>query len=145
MDSHGRNASRGRGPSRRYSDRNQATSTTGDPSRNNDRYAKGVLGSHPSLGGPKGRATYSNTGRNVSTRYQAQSGTNYSQRHGQTSQTNHHHSSFNSNLGHNKNSNHDIRTTDTKPLHPSWEAKKRQKEKQNPAIVPAQGTRMKFE
>ncbi|KAI5122796.1 hypothetical protein M0805_000139 [Coniferiporia weirii] len=32
----------------------------------------------------------------------------------------------------------------SKPLHPSWEAKRRLKEKQSAAIVPAQGTRTKF-
>lgn len=32
-----------------------------------------------------------------------------------------------------------------KPLHPSWEAKRRLKEKQSPAILPAQGTRIKFD
>ncbi|TDL17864.1 Bud-site selection protein [Rickenella mellea] len=36
------------------------------------------------------------------------------------------------------------RSTDEKPLHPSWEAKRRLKEKQSAAIVPPQGTRLKF-
>ncbi|EIW59470.1 Bud-site selection protein [Trametes versicolor FP-101664 SS1] len=35
--------------------------------------------------------------------------------------------------------------SDDKPLHPSWEAKKRMKEKLNPSIIPgAQGTKIKF-
>ena len=34
---------------------------------------------------------------------------------------------------------------DNKPLHPSWEAKKRMKEKQTAAILPSQGTRMVFD
>ncbi|KAI0632109.1 Bud-site selection protein [Trametes polyzona] len=33
---------------------------------------------------------------------------------------------------------------DDKPLHPSWEAKKKLKEKLNPSIVPAQGKKIKF-
>lgn len=32
-----------------------------------------------------------------------------------------------------------------KPLHPSWEAKKRLKEKQNPVILPAQGKKIIFD
>ncbi|EJC98102.1 uncharacterized protein FOMMEDRAFT_143550 [Fomitiporia mediterranea MF3/22] len=32
----------------------------------------------------------------------------------------------------------------SKPLHPSWEAKRKLKEKLNPAIVPATGTKIKF-
>lgn len=31
-----------------------------------------------------------------------------------------------------------------KPLHPSWEAKRKMKEKQNPSIVPAQGKKIVF-
>lgn len=31
-----------------------------------------------------------------------------------------------------------------KPLHPSWEAKRKLKEKQNDAIVPSQGKKIKF-
>lgn len=31
-----------------------------------------------------------------------------------------------------------------KPLHPSWEAKKKLKEKQNPGIVAAQGKKITF-
>ncbi|KAA1469979.1 Bud-site selection protein [Dentipellis sp. KUC8613] len=34
---------------------------------------------------------------------------------------------------------------DEKPLHPSWEAKKKLKEKESAAIVPAQGKRIKFD
>ena len=33
---------------------------------------------------------------------------------------------------------------DDKPLHPSWEAKRKLKEKLNPSIVPAQGKKIKF-
>ncbi|KZT73793.1 Bud-site selection protein [Daedalea quercina L-15889] len=35
-------------------------------------------------------------------------------------------------------------TKEEKPLHPSWEAKKRLKEKQNPVILPAQGKKITF-
>jgi len=31
-----------------------------------------------------------------------------------------------------------------KPLHPSWEAKRKMKEKQSDAIVPSQGKKIKF-
>ncbi|CDO71453.1 hypothetical protein BN946_scf184909.g47 [Trametes cinnabarina] len=34
--------------------------------------------------------------------------------------------------------------SDDKPLHPSWEAKRKLKEKLNPSIVPAQGKKIKF-
>lgn len=34
--------------------------------------------------------------------------------------------------------------TAERPLHPSWEAKKKQKEKQSAGILPAQGTKIKF-
>lgn len=37
------------------------------------------------------------------------------------------------------------RDDNSKPLHPSWEAKKRLKEKHSAAILPAQGTRLKFD
>jgi hypothetical protein len=33
---------------------------------------------------------------------------------------------------------------DVKPLHPSWEAKRRLKEKEGGGIVPSQGTKIKF-
>jgi len=33
---------------------------------------------------------------------------------------------------------------DDKPLHPSWEAKRRLKEKEGGGIVPSQGTKIKF-
>jgi len=36
------------------------------------------------------------------------------------------------------------RQKDDKPLHPSWEAKRRLKEKLNPSIVPGQGKKITF-
>lgn len=36
------------------------------------------------------------------------------------------------------------RHTEERPLHPSWEAKKKQKEKLSAGILPAQGTKIKF-
>lgn len=38
-----------------------------------------------------------------------------------------------------------LKSREEMALHPSWEAKKKLKEKQNPAIVPSQGTRIKFD
>ena len=37
------------------------------------------------------------------------------------------------------------RTVDDRPLHPSWVAKKRMKERSSAAIIPSQGKRIKFE
>ena len=37
------------------------------------------------------------------------------------------------------------RKTDDKPLHPSWEAKRRLKEKQNPAFAAPQGKKIVFD
>ena len=37
------------------------------------------------------------------------------------------------------------RVVDDKPLHPSWEAKKKLKQAQTDAIVPSQGKRLKFD
>jgi len=37
------------------------------------------------------------------------------------------------------------RAREEKPLHPSWEAKKRLKERQNPVILPAQGKKITFD
>lgn len=37
------------------------------------------------------------------------------------------------------------RLPEEKPLHPSWEAKRKQKEKQSAGIVPSQGTRLRFD
>jgi hypothetical protein len=34
---------------------------------------------------------------------------------------------------------------DSKPIHPSWEAKRRQKEKESAGIVPAAGKKIKFD
>lgn len=37
-----------------------------------------------------------------------------------------------------------VHRKDDKPLHPSWEAKRRLKEKESGGIVPSQGTKIKF-